>query len=439
MKLSTVLLLIAVAFSTVSAATYSQKNQLETDLLTDYNKNILPLRNQSDTVDVSISAIIYTVTDIDPIKGVVILTMGFPCQWNDELIQWNSTDYGGVNRVLLLQDQAWTPSITVVSSLDQTLIGEDNKHKVLYNANGNAWWTPHHPLKLLCTFYMKYWPFDKHICKLVMVTIDYSTSDVLLSSTSIDYSLVSISEWVLEDVTVERSFPSYYSFLTYQLKFKRDPAFYVLTLLLPITLIGFLLPFVFLLPSDSGERVGFSITIMLSLAVFLTVISDEIPRTTNPVALICGYIMMLTISSVIVCIMTILNLKLHHTSNKVRVGKFWRVVGWCKCSSRKPTLRELILKRIRKNSVKDIPNNKLKNMHTAVLSIMESKTEVNGLDIDKETENDIEEDKCECTWPDISNAVDKYLFIFTAIIIAFPSVIFLSYLSLASDYQTEEV
>jgi hypothetical protein len=40
--------------------------------------------------------------------------------------------------------------------------------------------------------------------------------------------------------------------------------------------------FVFLLPADSGERVGYAITVLLAIAVFLTISSDSLPATSNP-------------------------------------------------------------------------------------------------------------------------------------------------------------
>jgi hypothetical protein len=45
--------------------------------------------------------------------------------------------------------------------------------------------------------------------------------------------------------------------------------------------------FVFLLPADSGERVGYAITMLLAIAVFLTISSDSLPAMSNPHVL-CG-------------------------------------------------------------------------------------------------------------------------------------------------------
>jgi hypothetical protein len=52
------------------------------------------------------------------------------------------------------------------------------------------------------------------------------------------------------------------------LKLKRQPMFFVLNLILPVCLMSILNIFVFLLPADSGERVGYAITVLLAIAVF---------------------------------------------------------------------------------------------------------------------------------------------------------------------------
>jgi hypothetical protein len=58
--------------------------------------------------------------------------------------------------------------------------------------------------------------------------------------------------------------------------------YYIAGLLLPICLMNFLQILVFLLPVESGERMGFSITVLLAVAVFLTIIQDKLPEASEP-------------------------------------------------------------------------------------------------------------------------------------------------------------
>ena len=67
----------------------------------------------------------------------------------------------------------------------------------------------------------------------------------------------------------------------------RRPMFVVVILILPVLVMGLLNTLVFLLPAASGERVSYSITILLSQALLLTIVSDNIPKTSSPVSILC--------------------------------------------------------------------------------------------------------------------------------------------------------
>ena len=65
----------------------------------------------------------------------------------------------------------------------------------------------------------------------------------------------------------------------------RNPAFYVIYLLIPSVLMAFVSVLVFLLPPESGERVGLSITVLLSYTVFLLMVSEVVPRGGSNISL----------------------------------------------------------------------------------------------------------------------------------------------------------
>ena len=64
----------------------------------------------------------------------------------------------------------------------------------------------------------------------------------------------------------------------------RKPTFYVMYLLVPSILMAFVSVLVFLLPPDCGERVGLSVTMLLSYSVFLLMVSEFTPRGGDSVA-----------------------------------------------------------------------------------------------------------------------------------------------------------
>jgi hypothetical protein len=62
-------------------------------------------------------------------------------------------------------------------------------------------------------------------------------------------------------------------FYHFKLKIKRRALYYGVMIIAPTVLFALMNPLVFLLPIESGERVSLAMTILLSYAIFLTLMS----------------------------------------------------------------------------------------------------------------------------------------------------------------------
>ena len=67
---------------------------------------------------------------------------------------------------------------------------------------------------------------------------------------------------------------------------RRRPAYYILNRILPVVLSSFLVVVVFLLPSESGEKVSYALTELLALAFLLTLITDYMPSTSITISVL---------------------------------------------------------------------------------------------------------------------------------------------------------
>jgi hypothetical protein len=128
-------------------------------------------------------------------------------------------------------------------------------------------------------------------------------------------------EWILDD-TGQYRIPGYVDTVGFVFKIKRRSAFLVVNVFLPVVFMSFVNILVFFLPVQSGEKVSFSITVLLSLAVFLTVLVNNLPKTSQPMAFLCYYIMFMLVASVLMCVATILNVRLFYKKGPVP--------AWCK-------------------------------------------------------------------------------------------------------------
>ena len=96
---------------------------------------------------------------------------------------------------------------------------------------------------------------------------------------------------------------------------------------LPITLLSLLSCCVFILPASSGEKASFSVTVFLSLAVFLTIISQDLPEASNSVAIFNVYVFAQVLTATLVTVVTLIQIRLYHVPDKRPVSKLIQKLG----------------------------------------------------------------------------------------------------------------
>ena len=85
---------------------------------------------------------------------------------------------------------------------------------------------------------------------------------------------------------------------------------------------SFLNVLVFCLSAESGERVSYAITVLLAIAVFMTIINDTLPKKSEPLPLISYFLMIDLIVSALTSLFTILNLRIYHKSDEKPVPRW---------------------------------------------------------------------------------------------------------------------
>ena len=87
---------------------------------------------------------------------------------------------------------------------------------------------------------------------------------------------------LLHYVAVQEPYPD----IVFRIYLRRKTLFYVVNLIIPCVGISFLSVLVFYLPSESGEKISLSISILLSLTVFFLLLAEIIPPTSLSVPLL---------------------------------------------------------------------------------------------------------------------------------------------------------
>ena len=74
--------------------------------------------------------------------------------------------------------------------------------------------------------------------------------------------------------------------LIYTITLKGRPMYFFLFLIFPVIAIVLLSLLIFKIPPDTGERIGFAVTILLTMGVYLMVISQDLPRKADNAPLV---------------------------------------------------------------------------------------------------------------------------------------------------------
>lgn len=153
-----------------------------------------------------------------------------------------------------------------------------------------AWLAPA-ILKTECRVDVRNFPFDQQTCpmKFGSWTHDGLHIDVqLYQAFGMDVEEYSENrEWHLKGAPGERKVTLYnccpepYPTLTFSVIIQRRAMFYVYNLVLPCGLIALLSLFSFYLPPNSGERVSFVITVLLAMSVYMLMVTENMPQSSE--------------------------------------------------------------------------------------------------------------------------------------------------------------
>uniref|UniRef100_A0A3Q3AF70 Neuronal acetylcholine receptor subunit alpha-7 n=1 Tax=Kryptolebias marmoratus TaxID=37003 RepID=A0A3Q3AF70_KRYMA len=314
------------------------QRRLYKELLANYNRLERPVVNDSAAILVELGLTLLQIIDVDEKNQVLMTNAWLQLHWTDIYLSWNPENYPGVQNLRFPSDQIWTPDILLYNSADERFDATFHTN-VLVNASGYCQYIPPGILKSTCYIDVRWFPFDVQKCDLKFGSWTHNGWLLDLQMLDVDTSTyIPNGEWDLVGVPAKRNELYYecckepYPDVTFTVTMRRRTLYYGLNLLIPCVLISGLALLVFLLPADSGEKISLGITVLLSLTVFMLLVAEIMPATSDSVPLIAQYFastMMIVGMSVVV---TVIVLQFHHHDpHGGKMPKWVRVVllNWC--------------------------------------------------------------------------------------------------------------
>ncbi|XP_025000459.2 neuronal acetylcholine receptor subunit alpha-6 isoform X3 [Gallus gallus] len=208
----------------------------------------------------------------------------------------------------------------------------EGKTKALLRYDGMITWTPPAIFKSSCPMDITFFPFDHQNCSLKFGswTYDKAKIDLLIIGSKVDMNeFWENSEWEIVDASGYKHDIKYncceeiYTDITYSFYIRRLPMFYTINLIIPCLFISFLTVLVFYLPSDCGEKVTLCISVLLSLTVFLLVITETIPSTSLVIPLVGEYLLFTMIFVTLSIVITVFVLNIHYRTPTTHTMPKW--------------------------------------------------------------------------------------------------------------------
>lgn len=316
--------ILTVLFNYTSANRTSVET-LYKGLLSNYNPYIRPNDDQDQQTTVRATLHLIAINDVDELSGTMSTVVYVDVTWKDPRMMWDKAYYNNVWQILVPQNLVWKPDLVVTNPVKKVRkIGFDDI-MIRYNDNGVALWYTGDYLETSCDIDVTHFPFDRQVCTIVMIPWNYRHRELQLFIVENNIKLDNFTEngeWILYDTAAERVGDGPFEYIYFKLYLERRSSFFIINLFIPVVLLVFLNCMVFLLSADSGERIGYAITCLLAITVYLTLVSDTIPKSSKPISVLTFVLMVLLILSTLICFLTIIGLRFHFRSERKPLPKW---------------------------------------------------------------------------------------------------------------------
>ncbi|XP_008550877.2 acetylcholine receptor subunit beta-like 1 [Microplitis demolitor] len=289
------------------------EERLVRDLFRGYNKLIRPVQNMTEKVHVEFGLAFVQLINVNEKSQIMKSNVWLRLTWNDYQLQWDEADYGGINVLRLPPDKVWKPDIVLFNNADGNYEVR-YKSNVLIYPTGEVLWVPPAIYQSSCTIDVTYFPFDQQTCVMKFGSWTFNGDQVSLALYN-NKNFVDLSDYWKSGTWDIISVPAYLNVykgdfptetdITFYIIIRRKTLFYTVNLILPTVLISFLCVLVFYLPAEAGEKVTLGISILLSLVVFLLLVSKILPPTSLVLPLIAKYLLFTFIMNTVSILVTV--------------------------------------------------------------------------------------------------------------------------------------
>jgi hypothetical protein len=277
----------------------------------------------------------------DVVDGQMTMVTAIALKWKDDLLCWDPDANKNIRTLNFPLSNIWSPNLYLLNCAEEFLIykGDPKTKEVEFSSDGQARLFFMEVLTTTCTSNIAFYPNDLHHCKIYLSTLS-SASKLRMGLAEIDVVDFEINgEWKLGEIKSQVEFLESKNIerVVITIALERRMLFHIINVLSPVVFLGLVNVVVFKLPVDSGERISFAMTVLLSFAVYMTLIADKMPQTSNTTSVFCMYLMAMLTYSTLITFATTYSISCYHNS-KNRKSKYVKKIkeAWTAIRKIKP-------------------------------------------------------------------------------------------------------
>lgn len=268
---------------------YNSENELKIHLLTNYSEDILP---NNESTNLRLGLALRALNNINQIDGTLTANIWLRYWWNDSNMKWNPVEWGGITNIIMYSSpdydrRIWVPDMYLYNTAEIPLSNLDMTRLNVYYT-GDIIWSRPGLITSTCSFDLSDFPYDQQNCNLRFGSWVYHSGELNLSKSPVPIDLSNYQpsgSWDIISTNTEIEEKEYlccpekYQTINFIFKIRRKPGYYNLNIIMPAFATATLMILSLIVPWDSGERISFAMTVMLSIIVFLLILSENLPKS----------------------------------------------------------------------------------------------------------------------------------------------------------------
>ncbi|XP_071084265.1 acetylcholine receptor subunit delta-like [Haliotis cracherodii] len=269
-------------------------------------------------------------------------------------LTWNTSQYNDNAFIEVEPDSVWTPNVFLANAIDSPVTVA--RQNIIVTWQGFVTWQLPGTFRTSCKIDVLKYPFDNQTCSVnFMPTFGYkinlnikrenleSFKDITIQNGEWNYLQMNCYHVSIQGTGVKSA--------VFTITLERKSTYYIINIIFPMALMSILNPCVFLIPARSGEKLGFLMAVFVSHAVFLNLIQQTMPPTSDSLSLLALFLVLLETQGFLTILASIVVLGVHHrkeqaeekavkakeehvnTTDLVEVRHGRRFLGRCRCCS----------------------------------------------------------------------------------------------------------